>query len=68
MIGIISKKDESQKVTKSDISFIHIIASFDYEIEKEVAPLALKFARDNNLEKVFLFYGKEKKIIYDYSN
>lgn len=68
MIGLLSAYDENEKqASKEKISFIHIDSKTDEDVEIEVSPLACNFARKLNLEKVYLFYGKDKKIIYDYS-
>lgn len=68
MLGFLSVYDENEKsASKEKISFVHIIASDDEDIQKEMSPMALAIARKFNVEKVYLFYGKDKKIIYDYS-
>lgn len=70
MIGFFSAFDENVKeADKTKISFTHISSDDDNEeiVEQEMAPFALAFARHFNLEKVYLFYGKDKKIVYDYS-
>ena len=67
MLGFLSAYDENEKqAEKEKISFIHIKAESEEDIKTEVSPFALALARKFDLEKVYLFYGKEK-IIYDYS-
>lgn len=65
MLALISSKDSY--VNKKDISFIHLNSSNCVDIDIEAKPLALSFARKFNLKKVYLFYGKDGKIIYDFS-
>lgn len=68
MIGFLSAFDENEKsAPKEKISFIHISSENSDDIKNEVSPLALSFARQLQIEKVYLFYGKDEKIIYDYS-
>jgi len=68
MVGFLSAYDEDEKqASKEKISFIHIQADLDEDIKIEVSSLALAFARAFDLKKVYLFYGKDKKIVYDYS-
>ena len=68
MLGILSAYDENEKsASKEKISFVHIEAKDKEDIETEMSPFALSLARKFNLEKVFLFYGKDEKITYDYS-
>ena len=68
MIGFFSAYDENEKqVDKKKISFVHIKTDDDSLVEIEMKPYARQFALNLNLEKVYLFYGKDKKIIYDYS-
>lgn len=68
MLGFISAYDENEKsASKEKIFFVHINSSDKEDIEKEVAPIALQFARTLNLEKVYLFYGKDEKLTYEYA-
>lgn len=68
MIGFLSAYDENEKqASKEKITFIHIDSLDREDIQKEVSPFALGFARKFDLEKVYLFYGKDEKIVYDYS-
>lgn len=68
MIGFLSAYSERAKhADKKKILFLHIISSIDEDVKIEVAPLALNFARAFKLKKVYLFYGKDKRIVYDYS-
>ena len=69
MIGFLSAYDENEKsVSKEKITFVHICSDSDEDVRQELSSTALQFARYYNLEKVYLFYGKDKKIEYDYSN
>lgn len=68
MIGFLSAFDEAEVIaSKEKISIIHIESESDDDVFKEVSPMALAFSRYFELKKVYLFYGKDKKIIYDYS-
>ena len=68
MLGLLSAYDENDKSAKKEkIFFVHIISSDQEDIKKEIAPLSLQFARQLDLKKVYLFYGKDEKLIYDYS-
>lgn len=68
MIGFISAYDENEKsADKEKISFVHINSNNQEDIRIEMSPLALQFARKFDLEKVYLFYGKDEKLIYDYT-
>lgn len=68
MIGFLSAFDENEKsAEKEKISFLHLIANDEENIRLEASAVALAFARKFNLEKVYLFYGKDEKIVYDYS-
>lgn len=69
MIGFFSAYDENEKqADKTKLSFTHIqsLDQSEEEVKKEMAPFALAFARHFKIEKVYLFYGKDKKIVYDY--
>lgn len=65
MLAFISSKDSF--VTNNDISFIHLNSSNSVDIDIEAKPYALAFARKFNFKKVYLFYGKDGKIIYDFT-
>lgn len=68
MLGFLSAFDESElSGSKDKISFVHINAKNKEDIYRELAPSALALARKFDLKKVYLFYGKDGKIIYDYS-
>lgn len=68
MLGFLSAYDENEKsATKEKISFVHINSSSKKDVEIEMKASALAFARKFDLSKVYLFYGKDKKIVYDYS-
>lgn len=68
MIGFLSAYNENEKlVDKEKISFIHIISESEEDVMKEISPVSLAFARKFDLKKVYLFYGKDLKIEYDYS-
>lgn len=68
MIGFFSAYDENEKqADKKKITFVHIKEIDDSLVEAEMRPYARQFALNLNLEKVYLFYGKDKKIVYDYS-
>lgn len=67
MLGFLSAYDENEKqAQKEKIFFVSIKALDKEDIKIEMSPLALQMARKLNLNKVYLFYGKEK-IEYDYT-
>ena len=67
MLGFLSAYDENEKqAQKEKIFFVSIKAQDKEDIKIEMSPLALQMARKLNIDKVYLFYGKEK-IEYDYS-
>lgn len=67
MIGFLSAYDENEKqVNKEKISFVHINSSDEEDIKTEMSEYACRFANKFNLEKVYLFYGKDMKITYAY--
>lgn len=68
MIGFLSAYDENEKqAAKDKIMFVHISSENQEDIKQEMSPIACSFARQLNLEKVYLFYGKDEKLIYEYS-
>lgn len=70
MIGFFSAFDENEKqVDKTKLCFTHISTLDESEenVKEEMSGFALAFARYFKLDKVYLFYGKDKKIIYDYT-
>lgn len=66
MLAILSIKDDF-KLSKRDISFIHLNSNSPKDIEIEARPFALALARKKSKNKVFLIYGEKGKIIYDFS-
>lgn len=68
MLGFFSAYDENEKqVDKKKISFVHINSSNEEDIKQEMSHQAHIFANSINSDKVYLFFGKEGKIIYDYT-
>ena len=68
MLGFLSAYDENEKqAQKEKIFFVSVKAQNEEDIKIEMSPLALKMARTLNLNKVYLFCGKDIKIEYDYS-
>lgn len=67
MLAVISAFDETAKECPKDkVGFIHLAAKDEESIKVEASPIALSFARKNNLKKVYLLYGEKGKIIYEY--
>lgn len=68
MIGFISAYDENEKsADKEKISFVHINSNNQEDVRIEMSRFACEFAKKFDLEKVYLFYGKDNKLIYEYS-
>lgn len=69
MLGILSAYDENERqASKEKVGFLHIVSTDKEAIKTEVSPYALAFARKLDLKKVFLFYGKKGKIIYEFND
>lgn len=68
MLGFLSPKEKNdEKVTKEQIYFVSCSDSLtDEQIKVNFSKIALSFAQKLNLNKVFLHFGKERKIIYDF--
>lgn len=68
MIGFLSAYDENEKhADKEKITFVHFLSDNSEDIKIEMSEFACRFANKFDLEKVYLFYGKDEKIVYDYS-
>lgn len=68
MIGILTAYDENEKqAQKEKISFVHINSENSDDVRIEMSEPAVRFANKFNLEKVYLYFGKDEKIVYDYS-
>ena len=66
MLGFLCPYDENEKqVEKEKVFFVSIKEKTKDDIKVEVSPFALAFARKFNLNKVYLYFEKEK-IVFDY--
>ena len=69
MVGFFSLfKDNQNIVKKEEILFVHIPDDIVPDAIKEYcSKIALDFARKLDVDKIYLNYGKENFIEYDYS-
>lgn len=68
MLGFLCPYDEDEKqADKEKIFFVSIKEKNKDDIKVEVSPLALAFARKFKLNKVYLYFDKEK-IVFDYES
>ena len=68
MLGFLCPYDDNEKqAEKEKIFFVSIKGKDKDDIKVEVSPFALAFARKFKLNKVYLYFDKEK-IVFDYES